>query len=199
MKNAPPAQPRAASRPPRPAGSARVPAGSPRAILDSDWGRTDLVADPAVPGHTAAVLASALAIGIRHSRTVLRLSQTQLARAAGVSSNTVGRLEDGLTWPDLRTMGAIAAALDLPMTVTIGDKVRAGPPAGVEAAAPPAIAPLSGLRTASQAITLILSSLPDLDREVSEQLPAARIARRREADRRLEARRAATLAHHGTR
>ena len=44
-------------------------------------------------------------------RAELKLSQTQVARWAGVTAQTVAAIEDGTTWPDHLTLLRIAAAL----------------------------------------------------------------------------------------
>ncbi len=44
-------------------------------------------------------------------RAELKLSQTQVARWAGVTAQTVAAIEDGATWPDHLTLLKIATAL----------------------------------------------------------------------------------------
>ena len=44
-------------------------------------------------------------------RAELKLSQTQVARWAGVTAQTVAAIEDGATWPDHLTLLRIATAL----------------------------------------------------------------------------------------
>ena len=45
-------------------------------------------------------------------------SRRELANRAGLRPNTVGDLEAGKSWPDLRTLAVVAATLDVPVSFT---------------------------------------------------------------------------------
>lgn len=55
----------------------------------------------------------ATAVAIREVRTARALSQEQLALAAKLHRNVVGRIERNLTAPNLETLFALADALDV--------------------------------------------------------------------------------------
>lgn len=50
---------------------------------------------------------------LRQARRSRRLTQAQLAEAAGLSLEMIGRLERGLTAPSFETIGALAVALGI--------------------------------------------------------------------------------------
>lgn len=56
--------------------------------------------------------AARLAAQIRERREARGLRRSQLAALTGLRPNTVGDVEDGNSWPDLRTLSLIAWALD---------------------------------------------------------------------------------------
>lgn len=70
-------------------------------------------------------------------RAELRLSQTQVARWAGVTAQTVAAIEDGTTWPDHLTLLRVATALG----GTVEARIIPGQPIG-----PRAPSSLSGRR-----------------------------------------------------
>jgi transcriptional regulator with XRE-family HTH domain len=57
---------------------------------------------------------------IRRARTGKRLTQAQLAEAIGISTNMVGKLEISLAQPSLKTVLAIANALDVDVNYLVG-------------------------------------------------------------------------------
>lgn len=59
-------------------------------------------------------------------RRELSLSQTQVARWAGVTAQTVAAIEDGATWPDHLTLLRIATVLG----GTVETRITAGQPIG---------------------------------------------------------------------
>jgi len=59
-------------------------------------------------------------------RAELKLSQTQVARWAGVTAQTVAAIEDGDTWPDYLTLLRITTALG----GTVETRIIAGKPIG---------------------------------------------------------------------
>lgn len=59
-------------------------------------------------------------------RAELKLSQTQVARWAGVTAQTVAAMEDGTTWPDHLTLLRIATVLG----GTVETRIVAGRPIG---------------------------------------------------------------------
>lgn len=105
----------AVMRPSRCAKVRSVPAPAPRDLLAprgrwpvGPW-RRDIS-----PGERLAVAHVAqLAIAIRGSRSGTQESQQQLAEASGVSVSTIGRIEAGRVWPDLRTVWLLLGALGI--------------------------------------------------------------------------------------
>ena len=66
------------------------------------------------PGERLAVRHLAdVAIAIRGSRSGTQESQRELAEASGVSVSTIGRIESGRVWPDLRTVWLLLGALGI--------------------------------------------------------------------------------------
>jgi ribosome-binding protein aMBF1 (putative translation factor) len=60
-----------------------------------------------------------LAVAIRTRRLELGLSQSQLARRAGMSQPVISRLEEGGSVPTLRVLDRLAAALDADLVVAL--------------------------------------------------------------------------------
>jgi ribosome-binding protein aMBF1 (putative translation factor) len=77
----------------------------------------------AEPGAAEAYLATKLAYELGRSVRALRerrgWSQTELARAAGMSQSSVARFEAGGTVPTLPVLDRLARALDAQLTVSV--------------------------------------------------------------------------------
>lgn len=56
---------------------------------------------------------AAIAIAIRGARSGPQESQQKLADASGVSVATIGRIETGRVWPDLRTIWLLLGTLGI--------------------------------------------------------------------------------------
>ena len=72
------------------------------------WRRDISPAERLAVEHVAAI---AIAIAIRGARSGPQESQQQLADASGVFVATIGRIENGRVWPDLRTAWLLLGAL----------------------------------------------------------------------------------------
>ncbi|MDH6229094.1 MULTISPECIES: helix-turn-helix transcriptional regulator [Streptomyces] len=66
-------------------------------------------------------LAIEIGRSIHRRRTERGWSQAELARRAGMSQPAVARLETSLTLPSTRTLLRVAAALEQPLHISIGD------------------------------------------------------------------------------
>lgn len=80
----------------------------------------------AAAGAAAAVARLAAMLTVR--RSTRRWSRASLARAAGVDQHTVGRVENGIVWPDVATIERLAAALDLELALVPKGSSPAGTP-----------------------------------------------------------------------
>jgi transcriptional regulator with XRE-family HTH domain len=58
---------------------------------------------------------------LRQCRKLRRLSQSQLAEAADLSLDMIGRLERGTAAPSFETIEALVAALDVPASALFGE------------------------------------------------------------------------------
>lgn len=65
----------------------------------------------------AAAAVARLAAKLTARRDARCWSRATLARAAGVDQHTVGRIENGVVWPDVATIERLAAALDLELAL----------------------------------------------------------------------------------
>lgn len=65
-------------------------------------------------------LAVTLGHRIRVARTEAKLSQGELARAAGVTRTTISRVETGRSLPDVRTLKALSESLDVSVDRLLG-------------------------------------------------------------------------------
>lgn len=72
------------------------------------WRRDISPAERLAVEHVAAV-----AMAIRAARSGPQESQQQLADASGVSVSTIGRIETGRVWPDVRTVWLLLGALGI--------------------------------------------------------------------------------------
>lgn len=92
-----------------------VPVPAPRDLVDpkgrwpvGPWRRTISPAERLAVEHVAAI-----AIAIRAARSGPQESQQQLAEHSGVSVATIGRIEAGRVWPDIRTVWLLLGTLGL--------------------------------------------------------------------------------------
>lgn len=72
--------------------------------------------------------AARLAARIKERRSERGLRRSQLAAMTGLRPNTVGDVEEGRTWPDLRTLGLIAWALEADLEFEPRVAIRAAEP-----------------------------------------------------------------------
>lgn len=95
-----------------------------------------------------------LGLNVRALRRVRGLTQAALAELAGVTDETVSRLERGAFEPSLSTAIAIAKALEVSLDELLGRRLEAPPK---EAAPRPAsVSPLDGLSLADRRLALAL-------------------------------------------
>ena len=73
-------------------------------------------ADGSARGADEQRLAEAIGAQIREFRTQLRMTITEVGNLSGVSPGMLSKIERGVTSPSLGTLGAIAAALNVPVT-----------------------------------------------------------------------------------
>lgn len=59
-----------------------------------------------------------LAVQVLERRRELHMTQQQLADASGLHQTVVSRIEQGVANPTVRTLGAVARALDARLTLT---------------------------------------------------------------------------------
>ncbi len=88
----------------------------------SDWAelRDRRMAEPGVvESYVATKLAYELGRSVRELRERRGWSQSQLARAAGMTQSAVARFEAGGTVPTLPVLDRLARALDADLTVTV--------------------------------------------------------------------------------
>ncbi|NYI07014.1 helix-turn-helix domain-containing protein [Allostreptomyces psammosilenae] len=74
--------------------------------------------DRTAEGYSAARRAYALGRGVRDRRRELGLTQSQLARRAGMTQSAVSRMEAGGTTPTLDLLERLAVALDADLDVS---------------------------------------------------------------------------------
>ena len=90
---------------------------TPRSLCGRNWPHGPFELDGLDGDHVAAAAAAQFAATVIAGRGRFGWTRAALASAAHVSANTVGRIESGDTWADLRSMGRICAALGVPLTV----------------------------------------------------------------------------------
>jgi HTH-type transcriptional regulator/antitoxin HipB len=73
-------------------------------------------------GYEAAKLAYQLGQAVRSRRLELGMSQTELARGAGMTQSAVSRLEAGGTVPTIGVLERLASALSADLVVTLTPK-----------------------------------------------------------------------------
>jgi transcriptional regulator with XRE-family HTH domain len=84
------------------------------------------MAEPgAADAYSAACIAYALGRSVRQLREQRGWSQTELARAAGMTQSAVARFEAGGTMPTLPVLERLARALDVELAVSFAPKAAA--------------------------------------------------------------------------
>lgn len=61
---------------------------------------------------------------IKDARKKRKLSQTQLAKLAGISKSSISRYEREEVWPDIQELEWLAIALDVKITDLFDSKVK---------------------------------------------------------------------------
>ncbi|QDY70456.1 helix-turn-helix domain-containing protein [Qingshengfaniella alkalisoli] len=73
-----------------------------------------------------------LAEALRHARKVRGLTQTALAKVAGIRAHHISRIESGAVKPNIDTLFVLLSALGLDLTLSARDSGPGDPDKGIE-------------------------------------------------------------------